>query len=108
MWGKLTERNNRTKVKVMTEARELYKFLSTPGIEVANVVFANDTVVWSSWSHIAEEKVPSLCHTNEVIGAYFKAGARIHLYGYLDVLQERAFYCDTDSVFMSDRMTAPS
>jgi hypothetical protein len=48
MWGKLTERNNRTKFKVITEARELYRFLSTPGIQVANVVFANDTVVWSS------------------------------------------------------------
>ena len=41
---------------------------------------------------------PNLRHTNEVIGAYVTAGARIHLYGYLDRLQMRMLYCDTDSV----------
>jgi hypothetical protein len=37
-------------------------------------------------------------NTNEVIGAYVTAGARIHLYRYLDRIHERAIYCDTDSV----------
>jgi hypothetical protein len=77
---------------------ELYRFLSKPGIEVTNLVFANDTVVWASWRFIAEENVPSLCHTNEFIGTYVTAVARIHLYGYLDKLQERALYCDTDYI----------
>jgi hypothetical protein len=45
MWGKLTERNNRTKTKLITDPLELYRFLSTPGIEVENLVFANDTLV---------------------------------------------------------------
>jgi len=42
--------------------------------------------------------VPSLRYTNEVIGAYVTAGARIHLYRYLDRLRENAIYCDTDTV----------
>jgi len=42
--------------------------------------------------------VTNLRHTNEVIGAYVTAGARIHLYRYLDRLRENAIYCDTDSV----------
>jgi len=42
--------------------------------------------------------VPSLRHTNEVIGAYVTAGARFHLYGFLDKLQEKAIDTDTDSV----------
>ena len=63
-----------------------------------NLVFASDDVVWLSWKHRAEEDVASLRHTNEVIGAYVTAGARIHLYRYLDRLQEKAIYCDTDSV----------
>jgi len=42
--------------------------------------------------------VPNLTHTNEVIGAYVTAGARIHLYSFHDRLQEKAIYCDTDSV----------
>jgi len=98
MWGKLTERNGRTKTKIITEPRELYSFLATPDIEVTNLVFASDDLVWLSWKHWAQEDVSRLRHTNEVIGAYVTAWATIHLYSYLDMLQEKAIYCDTDSV----------
>jgi len=94
----LTERNDRTQTSVITEPKELYKFLSVPGNEVTNLAFANDDVVWISWKHSAEKHVPNLRHTNEVIGAYVTAGARMHLYRYLERLGERAIYCDTDSV----------
>jgi len=97
MLGKLTERNDRTKTRVITEPKELYNFLSVPGVEKTNLAFAND-VFWISWKHSAEDLVPNLRHINEVIGAYVTAGARIHLYRYLDRLGERAIYCDTDSV----------
>jgi len=40
MWGKLTERDDRTITKIITEPKELYGFLATPGIEVLNLVFA--------------------------------------------------------------------
>ena len=61
------------------------------------LVFANNEVVWVLWKFTAEERVPSMRHTNEVIGAYVAAGA-IHMYSHLDRLQEKAIYCDTDSV----------
>jgi len=35
---------------------------------------------------------------DEVIGAYETAGARLHMYSYLDRLQERVIYCDANSV----------
>jgi len=41
--------------------------------------------------------VPNLPHTNQVVGAYVTAGEGIHLYNFLDRLQENAIYCDTDS-----------
>jgi hypothetical protein len=44
--------------------------------------------------YIAEEKVPNLLHTNEVIGAFVKAGTKINLYSYLDRLQQRALHFD--------------
>jgi len=59
-------------------------------------VFANDEVVWVSWKFTAEELVPSLRYTNEVIGAYVTACARIHLNQHLERLQEKAIYCITD------------
>jgi len=98
MWGKLTERSNKTQTKLISEPGELYIFLVTPNVEVQNTLFANDDVVWISWQYSADERVPSLRHTNQVIGAYVTAGARIHLYGFLDTLQEKAIYTDTDSV----------
>jgi hypothetical protein len=69
----------------------------TPGIEVQNM-FASDDVVRISWQFSSEVRVPSLRHPNEVIGAFVTAGARIHLYSYLDNLQDKAIYCGTDSV----------
>jgi hypothetical protein len=76
----------------------LYRFLTTPGEEVTNLAFACDDVACLSWKVTAEENVPYLPYTYEVIGAYVTAGARNHRYIFLDLLQENAIYCDTDSV----------
>ena len=73
-------------------------FLATPGIEVANLMFPSDDVFWASCRFMVEEQIPSLRHTNEVIGAYVTTGARLHLYSYLSRLQEMVVYCDTDSI----------
>jgi hypothetical protein len=82
--GELIERNNRTKTSMISDHEEWYRFLSTPGIEVANLLFASDAVVWASWRYIEEDKIPSLRHTNEVMGVFVTAGARLHLYSFLD------------------------
>ena len=70
-----------------SDPHELYRFLATPGIEVGSLVFASDDVIWASWRFIQEEDISNLRHTNEVIGAYVTAGARLHLYKYLDRLR---------------------
>jgi hypothetical protein len=63
MWGKLTERSNRTKSKMITEPRELYRFLASPGIEVMSLISASDDVVWLSWKFAEEEITPNLSFT---------------------------------------------
>jgi len=97
-WGKLTERNDWTMTKMITEPKELHGFLPTLGIEVLNLAFFSNDVVWISWKYGVEEDVPILRYTNDVIGVYVTAVARIRLYRYLDRLRENALYCDTDSV----------
>jgi hypothetical protein len=82
---------------MITDPQELYRFLTKPDIEVAALVVASDDVVYVSWRYIADEKVPNLRHTNEVIGSYVNVGARIHLYSYLDKLKRMTLYSDTDS-----------
>jgi len=84
--------------KIITEPKNLYGFLATPGVEVMNIAFVSDDVAYISWMYYAEEDVPNLRHTNEVIGTYVTAGARIHHYRYFDRLRENAMYCDTDCV----------
>jgi hypothetical protein len=97
--GKFCERNNRTNTKMITDPLELYRFLATPEIEVTNITFVGEEACCVSWRFSAQEDIPSLRHTNEIIGCYVTAGARINLYSYLDSLKEKAIYCDTDSVF---------
>jgi hypothetical protein len=96
--GKFCERSDRTQTQIITDPQELYTFLATPGIEVTTLLFAGDSVCWVAWRHAYEADVPILRHTNDVIGSYVTAGGRIHLYSYIDTLQERALYSDTDSV----------
>jgi len=74
--------------KIITEPKNLYGFLATPGVEVMNIAFVSDDVAYISWMYYAEEDVPNLRHTNEVIGTYVTAGARIHHYRYFDRLRE--------------------
>ena len=59
-------------------------------------------------AHAEETKVPNLRHTNEVIGSYVTAGARLHLYGQLDKLKDRALYRVTDSVVYIQPGRAPA
>ena len=100
MCVKPTDTNVRTRTKIITEPHELYRYLATPGVEVMNLAIASVEVDWLSWKLSAEEYVYNLRHTNEIIGAYVTAGARINQYGFLDRLQENAFCCDTDSVII--------
>jgi len=98
MWCKLCENPRKTQTILISDPEELYKFLATPGNEETNLLFAADSVVWLASLHAEESRVQTLRHTNDVIGSYVTAGARLHLYRYLDELQERALYTDTDSV----------
>ena len=101
--GKIYREKQQDTDELNLSACRTYRFLVTPGVEVQNMLFANDGVVWISWQYSADERVPSLRHTNEVICAYVTAGARIHLYGFLDKLQEKAIYTDTDCDFHTAR-----
>jgi hypothetical protein len=105
--GKFTERNNRTQSGMISDPNELYRFLATPGIEVTSMMFASDEVVWVSWRFSDEEKIPNLKHTNEVLGAYVTAGARLRLYHFLDRVQENTLYCDTDSIIFVQKENEP-
>jgi hypothetical protein len=70
---------------MIADPHELYKFLDTPGVEVTHLLVASDDVVWVTWRVSEDENISGLRHTNEVIGAFVKAGAIeiIFLLGYI-------------------------
>jgi hypothetical protein len=92
---------------MISDPLELFRFLATSGVEVANLLFASDEFVWASCRYIDEENIPSLRHTNEVIEAFVAGGACLYLYSYLDRLQVNTLYCDIDSVFYVHRDNVP-
>ena len=86
MWGNLGERNLRPQTTLVFDQQELYRFLATPDVEVSSLLFVGNQAVWISWQH-SERHAPTLKHANDVIACYVTAGARMHLYTYLDRLQ---------------------
>ena len=46
MWSKLTHRNDRKLAKMITEPKDLYGFVDTPGIEVVNLAFTSEDLFW--------------------------------------------------------------
>jgi hypothetical protein len=42
-------------------------------------------------------------NTNSVIASYVTAHTRLELYKYLEMLGDRALYCDTDSVIYTQK-----
>ena len=98
MWGKFGEKPRKTQTWLISEPRELYRFLATSDFEVTKLLFAGDCVCWISRRHADVAPAPSFRHTNDAIVNFVTAGARLHLYSYLDKLKEHALYCDTDSV----------
>jgi len=98
----------RTQTQLISDPQDLYRFLATPDIEVASLLFAGDTVCWISWRHANEADAPVLRHTNDVIASFVTAGGRMKLYTYQETLQTRALYVDTDSVlYLHPRDGAP-
>jgi len=58
----------------------LYLFLATSVVEVMKLLFVSVAGVWVTWNFIQKQKIPSLRHTKEVIGAYVKASPRSKLH----------------------------
>lgn len=102
-WGKFGQRENMTKNEIIRDPKRLYELLTDPSIEIKGYLPINDEKIHVSWAHLNEASVPSKI-TNVVIAAYTTCQARLILYDYLEKLDRRVLYFDTDSViFVTDK-----
>src|SRR5437588_1236018 len=95
-WGKFGQRENQPKTSIITESHEFFDMLSNPSIVVNYIQDVNQDTLIVNWEH-KEEAADPLATVNVVIASYVTTHARLKLYSYLENLEERALYYDTDS-----------
>ena len=97
LWGKMGQRPNRPKTKVVADPKCCFELLTSAGVEVTNVNLVNDEVVEMFYT-MKESFVEAAGNTNVVLAAFTTAQARIKLYKVMRDLGRRVCYYDTDSI----------
>ncbi|XP_067205345.1 uncharacterized protein [Linepithema humile] len=107
-WGKFGQRSNLTNTEIVKTQQRLVSLLTSPKHEITEILPVNEDVMsrveiaknfdsgYVSWRLREEADVPSPL-TNVVLAAYTTALARLVLYKYLERLDRRVLYYDTDS-----------
>ncbi|KAJ8909911.1 hypothetical protein NQ315_014918 [Exocentrus adspersus] len=101
-WGKLGQRENQPKTKIIRSPEEFFGMLTNPSIYVNAVLPINEDTLVVNWEH-KEETYDPLATVNVVLAAYVTTQARLKLYSYLEKLGDRVLYYDTDSVIYTCR-----
>ncbi|KAG5891209.1 hypothetical protein JTB14_036126 [Gonioctena quinquepunctata] len=101
-WGKFGQRENQPKTSIVNQSAEFFRMMSNPTIYVNTVLPVNEDTLIVNWEY-REEACDSLPTVNVVIAAFVTAQARLKLYSYLEQLEKRVLYYDTDSVIYVSR-----
>ena len=90
-WAKPTEPNNSFKTRKIADPHDQFRFYATPDIEVTNLLFTGDDVIWVTWKYMEKkDNINILRYTN---GWCVLTGTLHILYVYLVVLKDRPIYC---------------
>ena len=95
-WGKFGERRNLKQTEIVKTRGALIKLLTAPDKEELSTLFVNDELLYVDWQNI-QDAVEASPNTNVVIATYTRAHARLKLYTYLEKLDRRVLYFDTNS-----------
>ncbi|XP_032682820.1 uncharacterized protein LOC116849607 [Odontomachus brunneus] len=95
-WGKFGQRSNLPNTEIVRTWESFAALLTSPEHEITNVLPVNDEVIYVSWRMRREAVTPSPL-TSVAIAAYTTALVRLKLYSYLEKLDRRVLYYDTDS-----------
>ena len=107
MWGKWAQnQNNKTETTIVNSEKESYELVTSPGIEVTNLIFPNEEVAWVSWK-FSEDNVTTGKNVNVAVAVYVTTQSRLKLYGYLSKLGKSVLYCHTDSVIYVQKVDEP-
>ena len=99
-WGKFGQRTNLPQKTYVSDVTVFFDMMTGDNQEIKNVRFVNEEIVQVDWVH-KEDFIDTSGITNVVIAAYTTAQARLKLYQYLERLDRRALYADTDSIIFT-------
>lgn len=102
LWGRLGMKTNKPKKMFINSSDQLLQLMINPSYDVSSFHELSDDSLLLSYSLRAECEQNDR-YVNVILAAYTSALARIHLYKYLDMLQERCLYHDTDSVIFTHK-----
>jgi len=89
---------------IYTSDAEIYlDMMTSDSQDIKDVRFVSDEMVRMDWTY-TNDFIDASGRTNMVVAAYTTAQARLKLYSYLERLDTRALYCDTDSVVFTLRL----
>ncbi|XP_041466934.1 uncharacterized protein LOC121417330 [Lytechinus variegatus] len=106
LWGKLGQRSNISNKTYFCEPNAFYDYLNNRTQTITDLELLTPDIMCVH-SHPNEEFETAFCNTNVVMAAYTTSHARLKLYTYLETLQDRVLYYDTDSVFFIQRNDVP-
>lgn len=99
-WGKFSQRENKTQTVIVTNPTHMYRLLNDPAIVVECMTIIDDETLLVTWNR-AQEEIRESKNMNVVIAAVTTAAARLRLYEYLEKLDRRVLYFDTDSIIFT-------
>lgn len=89
------------------EPWEYFSAIADPTNDVQDVTMISDLLVSIGYKK-HDDHAEVMQNTNPVIAAYTTAIARLKLYSYIETLQERVLYFDTDSIVYLTDLTNPT
>ncbi|KAK3929567.1 putative DNA polymerase [Frankliniella fusca] len=102
-WGKFGEKTLRPKTELIFQNEKLISMMADPKITITGLLPLSDECIQVKWGPMdsnlsisdTEESLPT---SSLILAAFTTCLRRLQLYHYLDQVNERALYCDTDSV----------
>lgn len=105
-WGKFGEKTLRPKAEFIYQYSDLMKIVTDPTKIVHNLIPLGEECMQVTWKPV-EDSDESLPTSSLLHAAFTTCFGRIHLYSYLDLVQDRALYHDTDSCAYISRPGEP-
>ena len=101
-WGKFGENLHKPTTEAVHTAHHLFALVSNPFNDIRQVRLSNNDTLEVVYANLKENQ-PDNGRVNIFVAAFTTCHARLKLYSYLEQLQQRVLYFDTDSVVYTAR-----